>query len=146
MVLLSSFTLPFGVKLSRFAYFFVKLKDANTTNWFGAQEHGKEYCLYCLLLVSLIFAFVFYRGVAKNVQNATMQNYRGIYFMGYITLVVLSCIAIAAMVTPAAVFTLPMLEICLWDIFWYSLLFEVCSLCLKHYSNAQGIHLLNCWK
>jgi len=147
MLLLNSFSLSFGKKLSEVTYYFVKLKGDDNILWFGnMQGHGKEYCFYFMLLLSIVFALVFYFGIASNVQNATKQNYRGIYFMGYITLVVLSCIGIAAFVTPSAVMSMPMLEICLWDILWYSIVFEVTSLLFKDLSNAQGLHLLNCWK
>lgn len=146
MILLSTFTLSWGKKLSEVVYNFVKLKGEDNIGWFGnMQGHGKEYCFYFLLLISLAFTLVFYFGVASKVQNATKQNYRGIYLMGYITLVVLSCIGIAAFVTPEAVMTMPMLEICLWNILWYSVLFEVFSLLVKDFSKAQNIHLLNCW-
>lgn len=147
MTLLNSFTLSFGKKMSEFVYYFVKLKGDDNIAWFGnMQGHGKEYCFYFLLLISLAFVLVFYFGVASKVQNGTKQNYRGIYIMGYITLVVFSCIGIAAFVTPSAVMTLPMLEICLWNILWYSILYEVFSLLFKDLSKAQGLHLLNCWK
>lgn len=147
MFLLNSFTLPFGKKLSEVVYYFIKLKGEDNINWFGnVSGHGKEYCFYMLLLVSVAFVAVFYFGVASKVQNATKQNYRGIYIMGYITLIVLSCVGIAAFVSPSAVTTIPMLEICLWDILWYSILYEGWSLLFKGMSKAQNIHLLNCWK
>lgn len=147
MLLLNSFTLPFGRKLSEVVYFFVKLKGEDNINWFGnMQGHGKEYCFYFLFLLSIAFVLIYYFGVACKVQNATKQNYRGIFIMGYITLVVLSCVGMAAFVSPSAVTTLPMLEICLWNLLWYSLLYEAWSLLVKGWSNAQNIHLKNCWK
>lgn len=146
MLPLSAFTLPFGKKLSFVVYFFVKLKGSDNINWFGDKLHGKEYSFYFLLLLSIAFVLVYYFGVASKVQNATKQNYRGIFIMGYITLVVLSCVGMASFVSPSAVATLPMLEICLWDILWYSVLYEVFSLLVKGWSNAQNIHLWNCWK
>ena len=146
MLLLSSFSLSWGKKLSEVTYYIVKLKGEDNIGWFGSmQGHGKEYCFYILLLVALSFALAFYFGVASKVQNATKQNYRGMYIMGYIALVILSCIGMAVFVTPSAVKTLPMLEICLCNIFWYSVLFEVFSLLFKDLSKAQGVHLLNCW-
>lgn len=147
MLPLSAFTLPFGKKLSDVVYFFVKPIGADNINWFGNTLcHGKEYCFYFLFLLSIAFVLVYYFGVASKVQNATKQNYRGIFIMGYITLVVLSCVGMAAFVSPSAVATLPMLEICLWDILWYGLLYEAWSLLFKGRSNAQNIHLTNCWK
>ncbi len=147
MLLLSAFTLPFGKKLSEVVYFFIKLKGEDNINWFGSMSgHGKEYCFYFLLLLSLVFVLVYYFIVASKVQNATKQNYRGIFIMGYITLAVLSCVGIAAFVSPSAVATLPMLQICLWDLLWYTLLYESWSLLFKGWSNAQNIHLTNCWK
>ncbi len=146
MFVLSAFTLPLGKKLSEVVYFFIKLRGEDNINWFGMLGHGKEYCFYFLLLLSLAFVLVYYFIVASKVQNATKQNYRGIFIMGYITLVVLSCVGMAAFVSPSAVATLPMLQICLWDLFWYSLLYESWSLLVKGWSNAQNIHLTNSWK
>lgn len=146
MLLLSSFTLSGGRKLSEIFYHFVNLKGGNNTAWFGTmQGHGKEYCFYILLLVALIFAYVYYFQLAKKVQNATKQNYRGIFIMGYITLVVLSCVCMAIVVTPSAVMTVPMLEITVWNILWYSLFFEGFSLVFMGMTR-QGVHLGNCWK
>ena len=146
MLLLSSFTLPVGRKLSEVIYCFVKLQGEKNISWFGnMQGHGKEYCFYILFLVALIFACVYYFQIAKKVQNATKQNYRGIYIMGYITLVVLSCVCMAIVVTPSAVMTMPMLEISLWNIAWYSLFFEIFSIIGMRMTN-QGVHLGNCWK
>ena len=104
-----------------------------------------RYVGIALLLLS-ISALIYYFIVASKVQNATKQNYRGIFIMGYITLAVLSCVGIAAFVSPSAVATLPMLQICLWDLLWYTLLYESWSLLFKGWSNAQNIHLTNCWK
>lgn len=147
MLLLSTFTLPFGKKLSGVVYYFIKLKGNDNINWFGnMQGHGMEYCLYFLLLVSFAFVLLYYKVIAKKVQNATKQNYRGIFIMGYFTLVGLSCVGMAVFVTPSAVATFPMLEICLWDILWYGLLYEGLSQLFKGWSNAQNIHLTNCWK
>lgn len=146
MLLLSSFTLSGGKKLSEIFYYFIKLKGENNIAWFGnMQGHGKEYCFYILLLVALVFAYVYYFQLAKKVQNATKQNYRGIFIMGYITLTVLSCVCMAIVVTPSAVLTTPMLEISLWNILWYSLFFEGFSLAFMSMTK-QGIHLCNCWK
>ena len=147
MLLLKSFTFNFGRKFSEVVYHFVRLKGQDNLDWFGTMSgHGKEYCFYILLLVSIIFVLMFYFGVARKVQNATKQNYRGIFVMGYITLVILNCVCIATFVSPSAVVTFPMLQICVWDILWYSIFYEVCSLLVKVYSNAQNLHLLNCWK
>ena len=109
----------------------------------GQGGHGQEYCLWFLIIVSFLTAAIFYFGIAKNIQNATKKNYLSTYVMGYICLVAINYVGMQLIVDANVLTSFNMVKVCLVDILYYTILFEVASLIFKQFSDAGNIHLFN---
>lgn len=110
--------------------------------------HGMEYCFFFMFGVSLITALIYYFGIASDINNATKKNYLSSWIMGFICLVAINYAGMEVILDGNAS-VLPsfnMVKICLIDIIYYSVLFEVFSLLFKDHSNASNIHLLTAFK
>ena len=147
----------FTVKISNFLYQWVM--DASEGNPRGSLYraifsndgqgggHGMEYCLFFLLIVSIVSAAIFYFGIASNIQNATKNNYLSTYIMGFICLAVINYVGMQLIVEDVNVLTsFNMVKVCLIDIVYYTVLFELASLLMKGLSQAGDIHLLSLFK
>ena len=113
----------------------------------GQGGHGMEYCLFFLIIVSILTAAIFYFGIASNIQNATKKNYLATYIMGFICLAVINYVGMQLIVEDVNVLSsFNMVKVCLVDAVYYTILFELASLAMKSFSKAGDIHLLSLFR
>jgi hypothetical protein len=101
-----------------------------------------------LILVSLVAVLIYYFVVSKKPINATIKNYLITCLIGYVTLVVVNIVALK-LITKAPIeliFSINMLWVCIVDILYYLVFFELFSLCFKKLSNAPHIDLIGIFK
>lgn len=143
-------TFDFTVKISNFLYKWVLDKDEGNPRGSlyqaifsndGRNGHGMEYCLFFLLCVSIITAFIYYYVVAANIQNATKKNYFTTYIMGYICLWIINYLGLQMVVDANVFASFNLVKICLIDALYYSVLFGISSACMKSKSKAGDIDL-----
>ena len=109
--------------------------------------HGMEYCLFYLVGVSLVTAAIFYFLVASSIQNATKKNYITSFVVGFVCLVVINYLATQIILPEVNVLkSFNMVKVCLVDIVYYTVAFELWSLLMKDSSKAGGLHLLTAIK
>ena len=146
----------FTRRISRFLYQWVMdVKEGNPPGTLFKEifsndsggGHGMEYCLFYLVIVSLVTAAIFYYVVASNIQNATKKNYITSFVVGFVCLVVINYLATQIILPGVNVLkSFNMVKVCLVDIVYYTLAFELWSLLMKDFSKAGGLHLLTAIK
>lgn len=101
---------------------------------------GLSYLFLTLIVISLVTAVIFYYGIAKNVSAATKKNYVVVCLMGLVTLLVFNfVVAFVGCEWSSCLSSWNMWKICLIDILYYFILFEIWSLLIKGKSNAETI-------
>lgn len=109
---------------------------------------GMAWAFLFLIIVALVAVLIYYYGISKNPESATKKNYLITCLIGYITLVVVNIVALK-LITKAPVeliFSKNMLWVCVIDILYYLVLFELFSLAVKNWSNARHIDLISIFK
>lgn len=105
--------------------------------------YGMEYCLFFLLGVSLLSTLTFYFGISSNIRNSTPKNYLLTMIIGYLVLVGANYLGIASIYGNEAIESFNLVKICLMDIFYFVVLYEIFSLVFKGFSNASWIDLIS---
>lgn len=110
----------------------------------GTGGHGMEYCLFFLLIVSILTAAAYYFIIASNIRSATKNNYFWTYVMGFICLVIINYLGMQLILDDVNVLkSFNMVKLCLIDIAYYTVLFEIASLLMKPLSKAGDIELIS---
>ena len=126
-------------RFADFFYGFVTFKD----NLFSEYE-CHAVCFLFLIGVSLVFTLVYYFFIDSNARNATPKNYLSVSIMGYFALVAINYLGLATIAHENVLIKTDILLICLADIIYYILLFELWSLVFKGLSkNSKNIDFIS---
>lgn len=133
--------------------FMLDPREGGSTDSFNVifvNNNGLEWCLFFLLGVSLIFAFLYYCVIAAKASGATIGNYIYMYVAGYVALCLITLLGLSALVNgEASVLTsFNVWKICIINILWYTILYEIISLLFKDVifaklTKANNIHLIS---
>lgn len=106
-----------------------------------SQPDGMMWTLVFVLCVSLIVALIYYFAVVKsNASNDTKSNYLMTYILGYVALVAVTFVGLPLLITKISIshlLSLDMLMVCVANIVYYSLFFELWSLLFKKYVHSN---------
>ena len=115
----------------------------------NSQPDGMMWTLVFVLCISLLVAAIYYFVVVKsNASNDTKANYLMIYIIGYVALVVTTLVGLDLLIPKinlSELFTFDMFKVCLINVLWYSLVFELWSYLFKGIVNSNT-DLITIWK
>lgn len=137
----------FTQKIADFLYSWVLNSHASDAKYFINMPNGfgMEKCLFFLLAVSIFAAAVFYFIIANDIKHgAAQKNCIFTWIGGYILLIFVNYVGMRLCYPDFdAIASGNLLKISAVDALYYTVLFELASLCMKGASKAPNIHLLS---
>lgn len=124
-------------------------EDYSVIYQYDGGGKGMLWCFWALMAVSLVAVLIYYFAIIKGNQNmATRVNYLTTFVLGIVTVVVVDIVVLklCQQGNESPFFTMNLLKMCLLNVVYYIVMFEVWSLAFRSYSDDPKRDLISCFK
>ena len=135
--------------LSEIFYSFVMNTRASDYHFFQNGHNygnGLEYLFIALLVIPLCFCLYFYFVQAANLANGTKKNYMVIFFLGFLSLLVVDFVLMSTCAGHRhAIASGNMWKINFINVCYYPVMYQLYSWFIKGASKVPNIDLISCF-